>query len=29
MVVLATQTPLTIVLPGPQPAAIGVIMLAG
>ena len=29
MVVLATHTPLTIVLPGPQPAAIGVIMLSG
>jgi hypothetical protein len=29
MVVLVTQTPLTIVLPGPQPAAIGVIMLSG
>jgi hypothetical protein len=29
MVVLATQTPLTIVLPGPQPAMTGVIKLSG
>jgi hypothetical protein len=29
MVVLATQTPLIIVLPGPQPATIGVTMPSG